>query len=270
MSLLSKINGPADLKRLKREQLPQLAQEIRDRLIECVSMTGGHIGASLGVVELSIALLYEFDSPKRPDRVGRRPSGLRVEAPDRPQRSVPDATPARRHLRVPQAHRERARSLRRRPCRNGDVGRARHGHRTRSQGRALQGRGGRGRRGADLRALVRGHEQRGPLGPRHHPHPQRQRDVHLAQRRRDSQDAGPHRRRSAYQPASREDQGDDLRAARGLRRGRRWISRRTSRRASRTSSRPACSSRSSASAISARSTGTISPSSATRSASCAG
>jgi 1-deoxy-D-xylulose-5-phosphate synthase len=63
MSLLSTINSPADLKRLRREQLPQLAQEIRDRLIECCSITGGHIGASLGVVELSIALLYEFDSP---------------------------------------------------------------------------------------------------------------------------------------------------------------------------------------------------------------
>src|SRR5262245_42749139 len=63
MSLLSAIQGPADLKRLKREQLPLLATEIRERLIECVSMTGGHIGASLGVVELSIALLYEFDSP---------------------------------------------------------------------------------------------------------------------------------------------------------------------------------------------------------------
>jgi 1-deoxy-D-xylulose-5-phosphate synthase len=63
MSLLSTINCPADLKRLRREQLPQLAQEIRDRLIECCSITGGHIGASLGVVELSIALLYEFDSP---------------------------------------------------------------------------------------------------------------------------------------------------------------------------------------------------------------
>jgi 1-deoxy-D-xylulose-5-phosphate synthase len=63
MTLLSTIQSPADLKRLRREQLPQLAQEIRDRLIECVSMTGGHIGASLGVVELSIALLYEFDSP---------------------------------------------------------------------------------------------------------------------------------------------------------------------------------------------------------------
>jgi 1-deoxy-D-xylulose-5-phosphate synthase len=64
MTLLSGIQSPADLKRLRRDQLPELAQEIRDRLIECVSMTGGHIGASLGVVELSIALLYEFDSPR--------------------------------------------------------------------------------------------------------------------------------------------------------------------------------------------------------------
>src|SRR3989441_3285792 len=64
MPLLSPIHTPADLKRLHRDQLPQLAQEIRDRLIECVSMTGGHIGASLGVVELSIALLYELDSPR--------------------------------------------------------------------------------------------------------------------------------------------------------------------------------------------------------------
>jgi 1-deoxy-D-xylulose-5-phosphate synthase len=63
MTLLAGIRGPADLKRLKRDQLPQLAQEIRERLIDCVSQTGGHIGASLGVVELSIALLYEFDSP---------------------------------------------------------------------------------------------------------------------------------------------------------------------------------------------------------------
>jgi 1-deoxy-D-xylulose-5-phosphate synthase len=63
MTLLSSIHSPADLKRLSREQLPQLAGEIRERLIGCVSQTGGHIGASLGVVELSIALLYEFDSP---------------------------------------------------------------------------------------------------------------------------------------------------------------------------------------------------------------
>jgi 1-deoxy-D-xylulose-5-phosphate synthase len=64
MSLLEHIKSPADLKKLSRDQLPQLAQEVRDRLIESCSITGGHIGASLGVVELSIALLYEFDSPK--------------------------------------------------------------------------------------------------------------------------------------------------------------------------------------------------------------
>ena len=63
MSLLSSIHGPADLKRLRRDQLPELAADIRERLIECCSQTGGHIGASLGVVELTIALLFEFDSP---------------------------------------------------------------------------------------------------------------------------------------------------------------------------------------------------------------
>jgi len=63
MSLLEQISGPADLKQLSRDQLPALAQEIRERLIASCSITGGHIGASLGVVELAIALLYEFDSP---------------------------------------------------------------------------------------------------------------------------------------------------------------------------------------------------------------
>lgn len=64
MSLLSAIHGPEDLKRLERDQLADLAQEVRDRLIQCVSVTGGHIGASLGCVELAIALLREFDSPR--------------------------------------------------------------------------------------------------------------------------------------------------------------------------------------------------------------
>jgi 1-deoxy-D-xylulose-5-phosphate synthase len=64
MSLLTGLESQEDLKRLRRDQLPQLAQEIRERLIEACSVTGGHIGASLGVVELAIALLYEFDSPR--------------------------------------------------------------------------------------------------------------------------------------------------------------------------------------------------------------
>jgi len=63
MSLLDTIRSPADLKQLPREDLPLLAEEVRRRMIACCAETGGHIGASLGVVELAIALLYEFDSP---------------------------------------------------------------------------------------------------------------------------------------------------------------------------------------------------------------
>src|SRR5262245_14625154 len=64
MSLLESIKGPEDIKRIPRDQLPQLATEVRQRLIDVVSQTGGHIGAGLGVVELTVALLASFDSPK--------------------------------------------------------------------------------------------------------------------------------------------------------------------------------------------------------------
>ena len=61
--LLETINSPADLKKLKPEQLPELAAEVRKFLLETVSATGGHLGSNLGTVELSIALHYCFDSP---------------------------------------------------------------------------------------------------------------------------------------------------------------------------------------------------------------
>ncbi|RKE18337.1 1-deoxy-D-xylulose-5-phosphate synthase [Streptomyces sp. TLI_171] len=63
MPLLSQLTGPADLRRLHPEQLPLLADEIRDFLIDAVTRTGGHLGPNLGVVELSIALHRVFDSP---------------------------------------------------------------------------------------------------------------------------------------------------------------------------------------------------------------
>ena len=67
MSILENIGGPEDLKRLSRGDLEELAVEIRKRIVEVVSRTGGHLASSLGAVELAIAIHRVFDSPK--DRV---------------------------------------------------------------------------------------------------------------------------------------------------------------------------------------------------------
>ncbi len=63
MNLLNKINNPSDLKKLNRTQLSQLAQELRDFIIDVVAVKEGHLGASLGVIELTIALHYVFNTP---------------------------------------------------------------------------------------------------------------------------------------------------------------------------------------------------------------
>jgi 1-deoxy-D-xylulose-5-phosphate synthase len=62
--LLDKINYPADLRLLKKNQLEQVADELRLEMIDVVSETGGHLGAGLGVVELTVALHYVFNTPK--------------------------------------------------------------------------------------------------------------------------------------------------------------------------------------------------------------
>ena len=62
--LLDGIRSPADVKALREEDLPQLAQEVRDELIKVLSQTGGHLGPNLGVVELTIALHRVFDTPR--------------------------------------------------------------------------------------------------------------------------------------------------------------------------------------------------------------
>jgi len=62
-ALLKTINSPADLKKLNREQLQQVTDELRQYIIDVVSVQGGHFGASLGVVELSVALHYVFNTP---------------------------------------------------------------------------------------------------------------------------------------------------------------------------------------------------------------
>jgi 1-deoxy-D-xylulose-5-phosphate synthase len=64
MSLLEKINAPADLRRLPLEQLGTVADEIRQYLLETMSRIGGHTGASLGAIELAVALHYAFETPR--------------------------------------------------------------------------------------------------------------------------------------------------------------------------------------------------------------
>ncbi len=62
--LIRQINFPADLRKLKKSQLLKVSNELREELIDVVSETGGHLGAGLGVVELTVALHYVFDTPK--------------------------------------------------------------------------------------------------------------------------------------------------------------------------------------------------------------
>jgi len=62
--LIKQINFPADLRKFKKNDLKQISDELRNELIDIVSETGGHLGAGLGVVELTVALHYVFDTPK--------------------------------------------------------------------------------------------------------------------------------------------------------------------------------------------------------------
>ncbi|HEY6048304.1 MAG TPA: 1-deoxy-D-xylulose-5-phosphate synthase [Sphingomicrobium sp.] len=62
--LLDTVNLPADIRALGKDQLPQLADQLRQETISAVSVTGGHLGAGLGVVELTVAIHYVFDTPK--------------------------------------------------------------------------------------------------------------------------------------------------------------------------------------------------------------
>src|SRR5438270_8039450 len=67
MKLLQNINSPADLRRLAPQQLQAVADEIRQYILETMSRIGGHTGASLGAVEIAVALHYAFDTPR--DRI---------------------------------------------------------------------------------------------------------------------------------------------------------------------------------------------------------
>src|SRR5213082_4114015 len=64
MRFLSEINSPADLRQLRVEDLQEVADEVRTYILETMSRVGGHTGASLGAIELAVAMHYAFDTPR--------------------------------------------------------------------------------------------------------------------------------------------------------------------------------------------------------------
>ena len=99
--LLDRVKVPADMKALSDRELKQLADEVRAETISAVSETGGHLGAGLGVVELTVAIHAVFDTPR--DKliwdVGHQPA----QDPDRAARPYPHVAHAGRVERVHQA-----------------------------------------------------------------------------------------------------------------------------------------------------------------------
>jgi 1-deoxy-D-xylulose-5-phosphate synthase len=74
--LLDRVKTPQDLRRLPEKDLRQLVDELRQETIDAVSVTGGHLGAGLGVVELTVAPALDLRHADRPPDLGRRPPGL--------------------------------------------------------------------------------------------------------------------------------------------------------------------------------------------------
>ncbi len=127
VTLLDHVNDPADLRGMNMEELKQLADELRRDLIEVVSVTGGHLGASLGVIELTVALHHTFDTPR--DRliwdVSHQcyPHKMLTGRRDRMLKSSPGRRPQRLHP----PGRKRLRPVRRRAQFHLDLRRPRHG-----------------------------------------------------------------------------------------------------------------------------------------------
>ena len=202
--LLDRIVSPADLRALSESDLARVAEELRAETISAVSVTGGHLGAGLGVIELTVALHYVFDTPARPDRLGRRPSGLSAQDLDRAARPHPHVAPGRRAFRLHQARGERIRRLRRRPFLDLDLRRA-----SAWRWRAISRRRDKQcRRGDRRRRDVGGHGLRGDEQRRRHGvaadrHPQRQRHVDRAADGRDVGLSGPPRHQPHLPVAAR-------------------------------------------------------------------
>ena len=246
MTILARIDRPQDLHSLSEDELVQVAQEVRELLIDTVGEIGGHFGANLGTCEIAVALHSLLDSPTRQDPLGRRPPGLPAQDPHRPPRRARHDPQVRRPRPVLRDPRVRARHHGRRARLDLDRLRRRDqgGDAPRRRGRR-QGRRGDRRRRDDRRRRLRGdppgrrarHAARGD--------PQRQRHVDLAERRRAVALLQPRPARAGAVEGARGHGGEAHEAAGRHRRARSSASARSSRSRSRRSGRPACCGRSS-------------------------
>ena len=125
--LLDEIRSPADIKALREQDLPQLAQEVREELISVLSQTGGHLGPNLGVVELTIALHRVFNTPHDRFVMDVSHQGYVHKLFTGRLDRFDTMRQYRRAQWLPSAHRERTRLLRRRSCGHGALRRAGHG-----------------------------------------------------------------------------------------------------------------------------------------------
>ena len=188
--LLDTVSDPADIRDLSVADLKRLADELRHETVQAVSTTGGHLGAGLGVVELTVALHHVFETPR--DiliwDVGHQAYPHKILTGRRA--AHPDPAPGRGPFGVHQARREPLRSLRRGPCRDLDLRRSRVLRRPRPAGRRQRGDRGDRRRLDERGHGLRGDEQRRRNHPAADRHPQRQRHVDRPARRRDERLSG--------------------------------------------------------------------------------
>ena len=175
--ILDRLQDPADLRGLSEPELDQLAAEIRETIIRTVAATGGHLGSSLGVVEVTLALHRLLESPR--DRIVWD-TGHQAYA----HKLLTGRLDRFHTLRqidgiggFPRRSRVAARRHGRRSCRHRPVDRPGPGHRPRPPPLDGADRRRRGRRGAALGPLARGAQRHRPPADAAADRPQRQRDV---------------------------------------------------------------------------------------------
>lgn len=175
-SLLSNIKYPEDLRKLSIDELPELCRELREDIIEEVAVNPGHFASSLGVVEITVALHYIYNTPY--DRivwdVGHQAYGHKILTGRRD--ALLHQPKAARHTPLPHSLRERIRHLCLRARQQLHFGGARHGCGRQAEGGERQARSGSDRRRShERRTRLRGNQQRIEHAQRPAHHTQRQR-----------------------------------------------------------------------------------------------